>query len=80
MARAPEETETLLDEALVDERLHPYLLYWQLNGGISGVAFTRMMKMMALATVPVSTFRLLAFGRAHEGPDDDQYMRFCRQP
>lgn len=72
MARAPEETETLLDEALVDERLHPYLLYWQLNAGISGAAFKRMMKMIALATVPVSTFRHLAFGRAHEGLNDDQ--------
>jgi hypothetical protein len=72
MARAPEETEALLDEALVDERLHPYLLYWQLNAGISGDAFKRMMKMIALPTVPVSTFRHLALGRAHEGLDDDQ--------
>ena len=38
MARAPEETETFLDEALVDERLHPYLLYWQLNAGITSQA------------------------------------------
>jgi hypothetical protein len=62
----------LLDEALVDERLHPYLLYWQLNAGINGEAFKRMMKIIALATMPVSTFRQLALGRAHEGLDDER--------
>jgi hypothetical protein len=72
MGRAPEETETLFDEALVDERLHPYLLYWQLNAGVHGKAFERMMNMISLATVPVSTFRHLALGRAHEELDDDQ--------
>jgi hypothetical protein len=72
MTRAPEETEALLDVALVDKRLHPYLLYWQLNAGIGGKAFERIVKMVALATVPVSTFRHLALGRAHEGLDDDQ--------
>lgn len=72
MARDPNETEALLDEALGDERLHPYLLYRQLNAGVNGEAFKRMMKMIALATVPVSTFRHLAAGRAHEGLDDEQ--------
>ena len=72
MSRSPEETETLLDRALADARLHPYLVYWQLNAGINANAFDRIMTAIGLPSVPVSTFRDLAAGRAHEGLNDDQ--------
>jgi hypothetical protein len=72
MARSTSETETLLDEVLADPRLHPYLLFLQVNAGVNGKAFERMMKALAIDTVPVSSFVLLANGRAHEGLDDEQ--------
>ncbi len=72
MARSTSETETLLDEVLADPRLHSYLLNWQVNVGVNGKAFERMMKALAIDTVPVSSFVLLANGRAHEGLDDEQ--------
>jgi hypothetical protein len=72
MARSTSETETLLDEVLADTRLHSYLLYWQVNAGVNGKAFERMIKALAIDTVPVSSFVLLANGRAHEGLDDEQ--------
>lgn len=72
MDRSARETEILLDEVLADQRLHPYLLYWQMRAGASGNAFGRMMKALAIDTVPVSSFRQLASGRAHEALDDEQ--------
>ena len=72
MARSTSETETLLDEVLADPRLHSYLLNWQVNAGVNGKAFERMIKALAIDTVPVSSFDLLANGRAHEGLDDEQ--------
>lgn len=72
MARSTNETETLLDEVLADPRLHSYLLSWQVNAGVNGKAFERMIKALAIDTVPVSSFVLLANGRAHEGLDDEQ--------
>ncbi|MBT9486998.1 MAG: hypothetical protein IV093_05750 [Rubrivivax sp.] len=75
---SPGETEVLLDAVLSDSRLHPYLLYWQANAGINGKAFNRMMKALAIDTVPVSTFGLLANGRVHEGLDDEQLRQVLR--
>lgn len=72
VARSMSEAETLLDEVLADPRLHPYLLYWQVNAGVNDKAFERMMKALAIDTVPFSSFVLLANGRAHEGLDDEQ--------
>ena len=78
VARSAGETEILLDEALADPRLNPYLLYWQANAGVNVKAFERMMKALAIDTVPVSSFGLLASGRAHEGLDDEQLRQILR--
>lgn len=72
MARSSSEAEILLDEVLLDLRLHPYLVYWQACAGMDGKAFERMMKALAIDTVPVSSFRQLANGRTREGLDDEQ--------
>lgn len=72
VARSADETEVLLDEILADPRLHPYLVYFQSSAGVNVRAFERMMKALAIDTVPVSSFGLLASGRAHEGLDDEQ--------
>lgn len=72
VARSADETEVLLDEILADPRLHPYLVYWQANVGVNVKAFERMMKALEIDTVPVSSFGVLATGRAHEGLDDEQ--------
>lgn len=71
-ARSPTDAKQFLDEALSDARLHPFLLYWQVNAGIDGEAFERMMSALACDTVPVLSFKSIAYGRAHEGLNDDQ--------
>ena len=78
VAHSAEETESLLDEILADPRLNPYLLYWQANAGVNVKAFERLMKALAIDTVPVSSFGLLANGRAHEGLDDEQLRQILR--
>lgn len=72
MTRSREETECLLDAVLADPAVHRYLLYWQVNAGVVGNAFERMMKALAHDTVPVTAFLNLAGGRLHEGLDDKQ--------
>ncbi|KQV97997.1 exonuclease SbcCD subunit D C-terminal domain-containing protein [Rhizobacter sp. Root1221] len=72
MVRSSGETESLLDEVLFDSRLHSYLLNWQACAGLNGKAFERMMRALAIDTVPIFSFHLLANGRAHEGLDDEQ--------
>jgi hypothetical protein len=78
VACSADETEVLLDEVLSDPRLHPYLVYLQANAGVNVKAFERMMKALAIDTVPVSSFGLLASGRAHEGLDDEQLRQILR--
>lgn len=72
MARAPHEAEVLLDNALCDPHLHPYLVYWQINARINSNAFKRFMKMLTFDSVPISSFVQLQGGRAHEGLDDEE--------
>jgi hypothetical protein len=72
MARSAHETEELMDEVFADPRLHPNLLEWQTSVGISCRAFGRLMKALALDTVPVASFIRLAHGKSHEGMDDEQ--------
>jgi hypothetical protein len=73
MARSPEDAEILLDGVLADPRLHPYLLYWQINAVVNGKALERMIAALALDTVPIGGLSLLASGRNHEGLDDEQF-------
>jgi hypothetical protein len=61
-----------------DPRLHPYFIYWQANVGVNGKGFERMMKALAIDTVAVSSFQLLANGRVHEGLDDEQLRQVLR--
>lgn len=76
MNRSGNETETLLDEILLDSRLHPNFVYWQACVGINGKAFERLMKALTIETVPISSFHCLANGRVHEGLDDEQLRQF----
>jgi hypothetical protein len=78
VVRSADEAEVLLDEVLAEPRLHPYLLYLQADAGINVKAFERMMKALAIATVPVSSFGVLASGRAHERLDDEQLRQILR--
>lgn len=79
MARSASETETLLDEALAEPRLHPHLLCWQVNAGVNRKAFERMMLALTIDTVPISSFVQLAYGRAHEGLDDEQMRQILQE-
>ena len=72
MVRSPESTELMFDGILADPRLHPFLLYWQVNAAVNSNAFERMMVALALDTVPITGFVQLAWGRNHEGLDDAQ--------
>lgn len=72
MSRSTSETDCFLDEALSDSRLHPHLLHWQADVGLNGNAFERIIKALAIDTIPTSSFLRLARGRAQEGLDDEQ--------
>lgn len=78
MIRGPHEAEVLLDIALSDPHLHPYLVNLQISAGINGKAFPRLMKMLVLDAVPISSFLHLSHGRAHEGLDDE-HLRLLLQ-
>jgi hypothetical protein len=72
MVRSPAETEVLLDAVLTDSRLHAYLLYWQTSAAVNAKGVERLMRALTLDTVPVNSFRQLAYGRAHEAMNDEQ--------
>lgn len=78
MLRSPEETEVLLDEVLADSHLHLYLVNWQINAAVNAKGFERLMRALELNTVPVSSFVHLAYGRAHDGLDDEQLHALLR--
>lgn len=73
MSRAPEAAETLLDSVLDDPPLHADFVYLQVHTKVNNKAFERLMRSLTLETVPVSSFRQLGMGRAHEGLDDEQF-------
>ena len=79
MSRSAREAEALFDEVLADPRLHPYLLSWQANAGVNGKAFERMMNAVTIATVPIYSFKQLAYGRAQEGLDDEQLRQILQR-
>jgi hypothetical protein len=79
MTRNPTETETLLDGLLTDPRMHPFFLYCQVKAGINSRAFSRLMSALELETVPVLSYTNLAYGRVHEGFDDEEVRALSRR-
>lgn len=79
MVNSPNVAESVLDEALQNPQLQPYLVYWQTTAGIKGAAFERMLKALALDAVPVPSFGYFKFGRVHEGFNEEQFSILCRK-
>ena len=64
--------EVILDGVLADPRMHPYLLYCQVNVGANDRAYARAMSALDLDTVPLHSYSAFAYGCAHEGLNDEQ--------
>ncbi len=57
-----EAAENFLDTALDDERLHDTFVYLQINAGLTARGIERLKRALKIETIPVYSFRNLAFG------------------
>jgi hypothetical protein len=78
-ARDLASAERFLDSVLLDPALHDQLVNWQSYAGIQGRAHERLMSALDVDSVPVSAFEQLAYGRLHEGFNDDQLRSFIQK-
>lgn len=78
-ARDLEVAETLLDGVFADTRMHPYALYFQATVGVNERAYSRAMEALDLETVPITSFKAFAYGRAHEGFSDEQVRALSKK-
>ncbi len=73
--QSPAEAEALLDHTFEDVALHPNLPWWQAVIGLELGGLDRMLRAVALDTVPITSFGVIATGRSHQGLSDDELRR-----
>lgn len=79
MEHSTQEVEQMLDEALREPLLHPYLVALQVDVGFVGDAFPRLIQASDLITVPLESFKTLAYGKVHEALSDKKFSELIQK-